>query len=284
MDVEPWTIDELSTRLARALADGRSGQVNGRIRQIPDRRTIRYYTTIGLVDRPTAMRGRTALYGPRHLLQLVAIKKLQARGLALADVQRHLLGATDATLAQLADLPPTRTAAPADATDIARAVGTRSPASPAGAVAGSPVPGEASTTTTRRAVTTALRTDRPAAAAAAGVAEATPGAASAAGRFWLTRPVAAAPAVHPAPADPQAPPSPPPAPGIAPTRSVVPTRPDVQIRPVPAIRIGAQALLTLPGAGRALEPADLVAIAEAVAPLLEELRRRGLDHHEGTPA
>jgi hypothetical protein len=48
------------------------------------------------------MRGRTALYGHRHLLQLVAIKKLQARGLSLAQVQEQLLGASDETLGGLA--------------------------------------------------------------------------------------------------------------------------------------------------------------------------------------
>ena len=51
------------------------------------------------------MRGRTALYGRRHLLQLVAIKCLQATGIALAELQRQLLGLTDAELARVAKLP-----------------------------------------------------------------------------------------------------------------------------------------------------------------------------------
>ena len=46
---------------------------------VPDARTIRYYATLGLIDRPEAFRGRTALYGARHLSQLVAIKRLQAK-------------------------------------------------------------------------------------------------------------------------------------------------------------------------------------------------------------
>ena len=49
------------------------------------------------------MRGRTALYSRRHLLQLVAIKRLQARGLSLAQVQEQLLGASDAMLGRLAN-------------------------------------------------------------------------------------------------------------------------------------------------------------------------------------
>jgi DNA-binding transcriptional MerR regulator len=100
-----WTLDELADRVGSALATGYQGQSSGRVRDVPDRRAIRYYTTLGLVDRPVAMRGRTALYGPRHLLQLVAIKRLQADGLTLAQVQAELAGAGDTRLAGLARLP-----------------------------------------------------------------------------------------------------------------------------------------------------------------------------------
>jgi DNA-binding transcriptional MerR regulator len=101
-----WTLDELSARVALALAVDYAGQPSGRVRDVPDRRTIRYYTTLGLVDRPSALRGRTALYGRRHLLQLVAIKRLQTQGLALAEIQARLLGRTDDDLSQVARLPP----------------------------------------------------------------------------------------------------------------------------------------------------------------------------------
>jgi DNA-binding transcriptional MerR regulator len=100
-----WTIDELGARVALALSVNYEGQANGQIRSVPDRRTIRYYTTLGLIDRPAEIQGRTAFYGLRHLLQLVAIKRLQTRGLSLAEIQHQLLGATDATLHQLAQLP-----------------------------------------------------------------------------------------------------------------------------------------------------------------------------------
>jgi hypothetical protein len=107
-----WTIDELSAGVAEALAADYPGQSNGRVRDVPDRRTIRWYTTIGLLDRPAAMRGRTALYGRRHLLQLVAIKRLQAAGHTLAAVQRELVGATGTMLADIARLPGAPAAAP----------------------------------------------------------------------------------------------------------------------------------------------------------------------------
>jgi DNA-binding transcriptional MerR regulator len=101
-----FTLQDLSALVERALLRDYAGQENGQIREIPDPRTIRYYTTLGLVDRPAALSGRTALYGRRHLLQIVAIKRLQARGLSLAKVQEELLGLSDASLARIARLPP----------------------------------------------------------------------------------------------------------------------------------------------------------------------------------
>lgn len=105
MTTARWTIDELGAAVAVALASGYEGAPNGRVRDVPDLRTIRYYTTLGLLDRPLEMRGRTALYGRRHLWQLVAIKRLQARGLTLTEIQRRLLGLPDRELRQLAQVP-----------------------------------------------------------------------------------------------------------------------------------------------------------------------------------
>jgi DNA-binding transcriptional MerR regulator len=101
-----WTLDQLAERVGAALSVDYDGQVSGRVREVPDQRAIRYYTTIGLVDRPAAMRGRTALYVRRHLLQLVAVKRLQAEGLSLARIQRELAGATNAQLERVARIPP----------------------------------------------------------------------------------------------------------------------------------------------------------------------------------
>jgi DNA-binding transcriptional MerR regulator len=109
-----WTIDELQAVAERALVQVPEAPPNGRVRAVPDERTIRYYTTLGLIDRPAAMQGRTALYGRRHLLQLIAIKRLQARGLSLAQLQEQLQGMTDAELERLARLPAELDAAPAE--------------------------------------------------------------------------------------------------------------------------------------------------------------------------
>lgn len=101
-----WTLDDLSRLANQALAVDYPGALNGRVRDRPDPRTIRYYTTLGLLDRPAAFRGRTALYGRRHLLQLVAIKRLQAEGLSLRTVQERMLGLSDRRLEELARVPP----------------------------------------------------------------------------------------------------------------------------------------------------------------------------------
>jgi DNA-binding transcriptional MerR regulator len=102
----PWTLDELVRRVAAALAGpAYPGAPNGRIRDVPDRRAVRWYTTIGLVDPPAARQGRTALYGPRHLLQIVAVKRRQAEGRSLANIQAELAGATDKTLRLVATVP-----------------------------------------------------------------------------------------------------------------------------------------------------------------------------------
>jgi hypothetical protein len=100
-----WTLDELVRRVAVGLADpAYPGAPNGRVRELPDRRAVRWYTTTGLVDRPR-MQGRTALYGTRQLLQVVAVKRRQAQGHSLADIQAELAGATDETLRRVAAIP-----------------------------------------------------------------------------------------------------------------------------------------------------------------------------------
>ncbi|MEU8102686.1 helix-turn-helix domain-containing protein [Nonomuraea muscovyensis] len=99
---ETWTIGELAERAAGLLrTDAQRG--NGRVRDVPGERLIRWYTTIGLVDPPLSRRGRLARYGRRHLLQLVAVKRLQATGHSIADIQAALAGATDAMLEAFAE-------------------------------------------------------------------------------------------------------------------------------------------------------------------------------------
>jgi len=48
-------------------------------------RTVRLYATEGLIDRP-GKEGRRAVYGQRHLLQLLLIRSLARRGLSLTAI------------------------------------------------------------------------------------------------------------------------------------------------------------------------------------------------------
>ncbi|MFF5076863.1 MerR family transcriptional regulator [Actinoplanes sp. NPDC000266] len=100
-----WTIDELVERVREALTAEYPGAPNARVRDVPDRRAIRWYTTIGLVDKPLGMRGRTALYGPRHLQQLVAIKRRQAQGQSLAQIQTDFTWISPEALREAAQIP-----------------------------------------------------------------------------------------------------------------------------------------------------------------------------------
>src|SRR5256885_3721905 len=96
------SLEELSSEVASTLARlGLLGAApDARVSPAPDARTVRYYTTLGLLDRPV-IAGRQARYGQRHLLQLLAIKGLQKRALPLAEIQERLYGRSDAELESL---------------------------------------------------------------------------------------------------------------------------------------------------------------------------------------
>ncbi len=99
--MEPsWTLQELVAEVAARIA-ALPAPRNGQVRAIPDDRTVRYYATIGLLDRPSAMRGRTALYGTKHVAQVVAIKRLQAMGRSLSEIQTLWPTLDDRTLARM---------------------------------------------------------------------------------------------------------------------------------------------------------------------------------------
>ena len=97
---ESWTLSELVEQAGASLATLPEPK-NGQVRAVPDERTVRYYGTIGLLDRPLAMRGRTALYGQRHLAQVVAIKRLQSAGRSLAEIQELWPTLDDVTLTRM---------------------------------------------------------------------------------------------------------------------------------------------------------------------------------------
>lgn len=90
-----YSIDELSERVAHLLQDRglKNSQQDNRVSAAPDRRTIRYYTSLGLLDRPK-IKGRQARYSERHVLQILAIKALQSVSLPLSEIQSLLYGSS----------------------------------------------------------------------------------------------------------------------------------------------------------------------------------------------
>ena len=114
-----WTIRELCQQVEDQLAED-DAPANGQVRAVPDERSVRYYTTLGLLDRPT-LRGRTAIYGARHLAQLVAIKRYQSEGKTLAEIQQMLPAMDDHSLARFTGIAiATKPARPAARRDFWR--------------------------------------------------------------------------------------------------------------------------------------------------------------------
>jgi len=108
------SLDALAEEVGRVLGERGLLEAQGdrRVSGAPDGRTVRYYTTLGLLD-PPAIHGRQARYGRRHVLQLAAIKALQASRLSLAEIQDRLYGRSEAELmAVLAAAPPAREPGP----------------------------------------------------------------------------------------------------------------------------------------------------------------------------
>jgi DNA-binding transcriptional MerR regulator len=105
--VDDWPIAELVTYVEQCVAEMPQSK-NGQVRAVPDERTVRYYGTIGLLDKPIAMRGRTALYGRKHVAQILAIKRLQADGRSLAEIQAVWAQLDDVTLSRMSGVqfPP----------------------------------------------------------------------------------------------------------------------------------------------------------------------------------
>jgi len=220
---------------------------------VPNERLIRWYVTVGLVDPPLSRRGRVARYGRRHLLQLVAVKRRQAEGRSLAEIQAELAGATEETLAAVACVPDARPAAESVAPEAPNRFWARPPGQRV--LAAAEQPGEQDLAAARppdqRVPAAAERPGEQDSAAAE-----RPGEQDRAAAERARRPAAAA--TH----------------GNLADRG--------RSRLVQGIRLEPGVTLLLEGADREPGPDDLTAIVNAARPLLAELASRGLraDHLE----
>lgn len=90
MQGREFDLGELVKEANRQFAGAGLAVPDERVSAELDARTVRYYQTEGLISAPAGYEGRRARYTYRHLLQLVAIKALQAQGLSLAQARGWL--------------------------------------------------------------------------------------------------------------------------------------------------------------------------------------------------
>jgi DNA-binding transcriptional MerR regulator len=96
-----WTIQELAGTVNAWCRDRALQPANGQTATELSARTLHYYRSTGLLDAPESGAGRG--YGRRHLLQLKAIRILQAHGLPLSRIQQLLFGRSDEELEPIAE-------------------------------------------------------------------------------------------------------------------------------------------------------------------------------------
>ncbi len=110
-------LDDLVDTASRYLRHGAFDVADGRVAVSLEARNVRFYQTAGLLDAPRRYDGRRAVYTYRHLLQVLAIRHLQAEGHALAAIQASLPARTTdeleaALLASLGAAPAPRASQP----------------------------------------------------------------------------------------------------------------------------------------------------------------------------
>jgi DNA-binding transcriptional MerR regulator len=96
-----WTIQELAETVNAWCRDRALQPANGQTASELSARTLHYYRSVGLLDAPIS--GAGSGYERRHLLQLKAIRILQAQGLPLSRIQQLLFGRSDKELEQIAE-------------------------------------------------------------------------------------------------------------------------------------------------------------------------------------
>lgn len=94
---------ELADEAARLVGQFVPRQERGSVTEVPDERMVRYYTSEGLISAPEGRQGAAAVYGYTHLLQLLAIKRLQAEHLPIKKIREMVEGKIASALEQLVE-------------------------------------------------------------------------------------------------------------------------------------------------------------------------------------
>lgn len=84
---ESFSLEVLSDQVNAWCDEHGIAPVSGQAGESVSERSIRYYRTLGLVDAPEG-----GGYGEKHLLQIIAIRLLQAQGMPLRRIRELLYG------------------------------------------------------------------------------------------------------------------------------------------------------------------------------------------------
>jgi DNA-binding transcriptional MerR regulator len=76
-------------------------QERGTVTVVPDERTIRYYLAEGLIQAPEEKRGTASVFSYLNLLQVVAVKKLQAEHFPIRKIRELVEGKSEQELEAL---------------------------------------------------------------------------------------------------------------------------------------------------------------------------------------
>lgn len=94
-------VAELAGEAAKILAGSGLAQGRATVSELPDERTVRYYLTEGLISPAEDKQGTASVFVYRHLLQLLAVKKLQAQHLPIRQIRELVDGRSERELERL---------------------------------------------------------------------------------------------------------------------------------------------------------------------------------------
>lgn len=86
-----FSLDELVAEISAQLQEQNLSLPDRRAAPLPDARSIRYYTSLGLLD-PPLIQNRRACYQAQHVEQALLVKALQSTGLSLQAIQKQIYG------------------------------------------------------------------------------------------------------------------------------------------------------------------------------------------------
>src|SRR5258708_9708263 len=94
-------VADLADETARVLRGSGPMQEKATVTEVPDERTIRYYLNEGLLSPADEKQGTASVFGYRHLLQLLVIKKLQSEHLPIRKIRELVIARKERELERL---------------------------------------------------------------------------------------------------------------------------------------------------------------------------------------